>query len=237
MEVGHSTKRRKLLSDLNNVLCPPPKPEVVPALGYKGPSNPPVAASAAAPTKATSPAAQKTPAATVPDSYGAGLDQSHKGPAPWRIPGSMDVPEKPMPARPATSEGSSCSGQDSTQQGWWNQEGAQWSSGSGSGYAQPTWVREGYVHGYKIWVGDVPSTITDRDCRAWISQRGHCDDLHIMRFQSKSGDICMIGTFTDLNVATNTMAYLKTVRCKRGSPPDEYWQHFHCKWFYGRDWH
>jgi hypothetical protein len=92
----------------------------------------------------------------------------------------------------------------------------------------PIWVQEGWVHGYKVFIGDLPKSIGKMDL-------AHCTqgqaDLAVNANASRSGMAYAIVTFLDLEEAVACFKKACGIRFDHGQGQ---WHWASVKWFRGR---
>ena len=74
------------------------------------------------------------------------------------------------------------------------------------------WVQDSHVHGYKIWVGDIPSTIQNYQVRDWALDICALDDVNCIRSKTHTQHWCCIMTIRAEQSAMAVFEKLKTIR-------------------------
>ena len=78
----------------------------------------------------------------------------------------------------------------------------------------PQWVEEGWVFGYKLWVGDLPSDIS----RVSIGEHCHGQvDISVQSHRTRSGMVYAIITFIDQALAIKAIEQLPMAKFLHGN--------------------
>ena len=94
------------------------------------------------------------------------------------------------------------------------------------------WVEDGHVHGYKLWIGDLPNSFPNHELREALHRICRVDDISCIRApRCYTGQWCAIVSITCPQDAQAMYEYLKGVKVHGDDGKPRFLLY---KWYHGR---